>query len=163
MLHTVRAFILQLFDVETLEVLKMYKTERPINSAAISPIRVSLAFLFLGGGGKSVSAELECSSPPPLSPPIAEPHRRPQDHVLIGGGQDAMSVTTTSAKVGKFDAIFWHMVRRWHMHLCVMLSAMSMVAMLICRPPMCLRADLRREDWLGEGTLWSYQHAGLCP
>jgi len=60
-----------LFDVETLEVLKMYKTERPINSAAISPIR---------------------------------------DHVLIGGGQDAMSVTTTSAKVGKFDAIFWHMI-----------------------------------------------------
>jgi len=61
----------KLFDVESFEVLKTYKTERPINSAAISPLK---------------------------------------DHVVLGGGQDAMSVTTTSAKVGKFDAVFWHMV-----------------------------------------------------
>ena len=49
-----------------------YKTERPVNSATISPIR---------------------------------------DHVILGGGEDAMAVTQTKGKVGKFHAQFWHMVR----------------------------------------------------
>jgi len=31
-------------------------------------------------------------------------------HVLIGGGQDAMSVTTTSAGAGKFECRFFHMI-----------------------------------------------------
>ena len=48
-----------------------FKTERPVNSAAVSPIR---------------------------------------EHVVLGGGQDAMDVTTTSTKIGKFDARFFHMV-----------------------------------------------------
>jgi len=61
----------KLFDAETLECLKTYKTERPVNSAAISPI---------------------------------------MDHVVLGGGQEAMDVTTTSTRVGKFDARFYHMV-----------------------------------------------------
>ena len=50
---------------------KTYKTERPVNSAAISPIR---------------------------------------EHVILGGGQDAMDVTTTSTRIGKFDARFFHMI-----------------------------------------------------
>jgi translation initiation factor 3 subunit I len=33
-----------------------------------------------------------------------------KDHVLLGGGQDAMSVTTTSGKVGKFETRFFHLV-----------------------------------------------------
>lgn len=61
----------KLFDSESLEVLKTYKTERPVNSASISPIR---------------------------------------DHVVLGGGQEAMDVTTTSSRVGKFDARFFHLV-----------------------------------------------------
>ncbi|KAG8184438.1 hypothetical protein JTE90_026356 [Oedothorax gibbosus] len=61
----------KLFDTKTLELLKTYKTERPVNSAAISPIR---------------------------------------DHVVVGGGQEAMDVTTTSSRVGKFDARFFHLV-----------------------------------------------------
>ncbi|XP_014210548.1 eukaryotic translation initiation factor 3 subunit I [Copidosoma floridanum] len=32
------------------------------------------------------------------------------DHVVLGGGQDAMDVTTTSTKQGKFDARFFHLV-----------------------------------------------------
>uniref|UniRef100_T1IKC0 Eukaryotic translation initiation factor 3 subunit I n=1 Tax=Strigamia maritima TaxID=126957 RepID=T1IKC0_STRMM len=64
--HTAR-----LYDTESLEVMKVYKTERPVNSAAISPIR---------------------------------------DHVVLGGGQEAMDVTTTSARIGKFDARFYHLV-----------------------------------------------------
>jgi len=60
-----------LFDLDTLEHLHSYKTERPVNSAAISPV---------------------------------------YDHVVLGGGQEAMDVTMTSTKVGKFDARFFHTV-----------------------------------------------------
>lgn len=60
-----------LFDADNLMSLKTYKTERPVNSAAISPIL---------------------------------------DHVVLGGGQDAMDVTTTSTRVGKFDSRFFHLV-----------------------------------------------------
>jgi len=61
----------RLFDTESMQMLKEYKTERPVNSASVSPIR---------------------------------------DQVVLGGGQEAMEVTTTSAKVGKFDARFFHMI-----------------------------------------------------
>ncbi|XP_002167671.1 eukaryotic translation initiation factor 3 subunit I isoform X1 [Hydra vulgaris] len=61
----------KLFDTETMQLLKTYKTDRPVNSAAISPIR---------------------------------------DQVVLGGGQEAMEVTTTSTRIGKFDARFFHMI-----------------------------------------------------
>jgi len=61
----------KLFDSESLMCLKTYKTERPVNSASISPI---------------------------------------MDHVVLGGGQDAMEVTTTSTKSGKFDSRFFHLI-----------------------------------------------------
>lgn len=61
----------KLFDTENLMCLKTYKTERPVNSAAISPIL---------------------------------------DHVVMGGGQDAMEVTTTSSRAGKFDSRFFHLI-----------------------------------------------------
>lgn len=61
----------KLFDSDSLMCLKTYKTERPVNSASISPI---------------------------------------MDHVVLGGGQDAMEVTTTSTKAGKFDSRFFHLI-----------------------------------------------------
>ncbi|KAI1287557.1 Eukaryotic translation initiation factor 3 subunit I [Halotydeus destructor] len=61
----------QLIDTETLESMKTYKTGRPVNSAAISPIR---------------------------------------DHVALGGGQEAMNVTTTDARQGQFQARFYHLI-----------------------------------------------------
>jgi len=61
----------KLFDIQTLEVKRQYKTDRPVNSAAMSPLR---------------------------------------PHVVLGGGQEARDVTTTSARVGKFDARFYHTV-----------------------------------------------------
>lgn len=61
----------KLFDSESLVLLKTYKTERPVNSATISPIL---------------------------------------EHVVLGGGQDAMDVTTTSTRIGKFDSRFFHLV-----------------------------------------------------
>lgn len=61
----------KLFDMQQLEFMKTYKTERPVNSASISPIK---------------------------------------PHVVLGGGQDAMDVTTTSTKIGKFDARLYHLI-----------------------------------------------------
>lgn len=61
----------KLFDSDTLACLKTYKTERPVNSAAISPI---------------------------------------YEHVVLGGGQEAMDVTTTSTRSGKFDSRFFHLI-----------------------------------------------------
>ena len=55
----------------TLEVVRMYRTDRPVNGAVISPTH---------------------------------------PHVLLGGGQEAMNVTTTSASQGKFETRFFHMV-----------------------------------------------------
>jgi len=60
-----------LFDSDNLECLKTYRTERPVNSAHMSPL---------------------------------------YDHVVLGGGQEAMDVTTTSTRIGKFDARFFHLI-----------------------------------------------------
>lgn len=61
----------KLFDTDSFSVLKAFKTERNVNSAAISPIR---------------------------------------PHVILGGGQEASDVTTTSTRVGKFEVRFFHLV-----------------------------------------------------
>ncbi|CAH2222350.1 eukaryotic translation initiation factor 3 subunit I [Pelobates cultripes] len=59
----------KLFDTTTLEHQKSFRTEIPVNSAALSPI---------------------------------------YDQVVLGGGQEAMDVTTTSTRIGKFEARFFH-------------------------------------------------------
>lgn len=61
----------KLFDIESLRHLKTYTTERPVNSAAISPLK---------------------------------------DHVILGGGQEAIEVTQTTAQSGKFEARFFHLI-----------------------------------------------------
>jgi translation initiation factor 3 subunit I len=61
----------KLYDAKTLQLLKTFNSDRPLNAAAISPI---------------------------------------MNHVLVGGGQEAMNVTATSAKVGHFEADFFHSV-----------------------------------------------------
>lgn len=61
----------KLFDTYSMQHKKTFKTDRPVNSAAISPNK---------------------------------------PHVVLGGGQEAMDVTTTSTRIGKFDARFYHMV-----------------------------------------------------
>lgn len=62
----------KLHDTATLEVLKTYVADTPINSAAITP--------------------------------------EPTQYVILGGGQAAMDVTTTSARQGKFEARFYHKI-----------------------------------------------------
>jgi translation initiation factor 3 subunit I len=64
-------FTAKLYDVVSLEHLKTYPTERPVNDAVISPNK---------------------------------------EHILLGGGQEAMSVTTTSGRAGKFETRFFHLV-----------------------------------------------------
>lgn len=61
----------KLVDTQTLQTLKTYKSQVPVNSAAISPIF---------------------------------------DHVLIGGGQEAASVTTTANRAGHFEARFFNKI-----------------------------------------------------
>ncbi|CAG8489115.1 9359_t:CDS:2 [Paraglomus occultum] len=61
----------QLFESNTLNPLKKYVTDCPLNSASITPI---------------------------------------QDFIIVGGGQDAMQVTTTSMRQGKFECRFWHKI-----------------------------------------------------
>jgi len=61
----------QLYDTKEMKLLKTYKSDRPLNSASISP-------LF--------------------------------NHIIVGGGQDAMDVTVTSTKVGHFQVDFFHTV-----------------------------------------------------
>jgi len=62
------------------ELVKTYKTDRPLNDAAIYPL--------VGCQGET----------------------EPKYHVLLGGGQDAKDVTTTAASSGKFEAAIWHMI-----------------------------------------------------
>lgn len=61
----------KIFDAQTLKHLKTYTSDRPLNSAAMSP-------LF--------------------------------DQVIVGGGQDARDVTTTSSRAGRFEICFYHRV-----------------------------------------------------
>jgi translation initiation factor 3 subunit I len=61
----------KMIDPNNLEIIKEYRTARPVNGAVISPTH---------------------------------------PHVLVGGGQDAQSVTTTGASSGKFETRFFHMI-----------------------------------------------------
>jgi len=64
-------FTAKLWDARTLELLKTFQSDRPVNSAAVSPTH---------------------------------------PYVILGGGQEAMNVTTTSAKAGHFETDFYHIV-----------------------------------------------------
>jgi translation initiation factor 3 subunit I len=61
----------KLHDAVSLEHLKTYTTDRPVNAAVIHPTR---------------------------------------EHILLGGGQEAMSVTTTGSRSGKFETRLFHLV-----------------------------------------------------
>ena len=61
----------KIFDAVDLMPLKTYVTDRPVNSASISPLK---------------------------------------EHVILGGGQEAAQVTTTSVRAGKFEVRFYHKI-----------------------------------------------------
>ncbi|CAO3588267.1 unnamed protein product [Absidia cylindrospora] len=62
----------KIFDADTLEQKKVFSTDTPLNSAALTP--------------------------------------KFQEFVIVGGGQDAMNVTMTSARAGKFESRFYHKI-----------------------------------------------------
>lgn len=62
----------KIVETWSLEVLKTYSTDTPLNSAAIMP--------------------------------------KIHEFVVVGGGQEAMDVTRTSSRQGKFECRFWHKV-----------------------------------------------------
>ena len=61
----------KLFDTNTLQCIRTYKSDAPVNAAAISPLR---------------------------------------NHIILGGGQDAGSVTTTDSRMGKFETKWFNKV-----------------------------------------------------
>uniref|UniRef100_A0A0N4Z289 Eukaryotic translation initiation factor 3 subunit I n=1 Tax=Parastrongyloides trichosuri TaxID=131310 RepID=A0A0N4Z289_PARTI len=61
----------KVFHARTLQLLKTFKSGRPVNSAAISPTR---------------------------------------DHIILGGGEEAMNVTQTSTSSGQFEARIYHLI-----------------------------------------------------
>jgi translation initiation factor 3 subunit I len=75
--------------------MKVYATETPLNSACIAPLRPYVSALHLM---------------PQLGSPVLVIFGRlaHPSQVILGGGQDAMSVTTTSARSGKFESRFYH-------------------------------------------------------
>lgn len=77
---------------------KSYKTERPVNSAAISPLKPHVS-------GIPLTLRLDHF---PWAHLIFSPQSYPQ--VILGGGQEAMDVTTTSTRVGKFDARLFNLI-----------------------------------------------------
>jgi translation initiation factor 3 subunit I len=86
----------RIHDTKTLTVLKTFQTETPLNSAALAPnmpyVRGSVYFI------QGLLTRCVFSLP-------SSTHQ-----VLLGGGQEAMSVTTTSLRQGKFEARFWHRI-----------------------------------------------------
>lgn len=56
---------------------------------------------------KSLQVIKTYETPTPLNSAAIHPTR---PFVILGGGQDAMNVTTTSSRQGRFEARFWHKV-----------------------------------------------------
>jgi translation initiation factor 3 subunit I len=72
----------KLWDMVGRKLVKTYTTDRPLNSGVISP----------------------------LVPPGDQKGKKARFHDLLGGGQSAEQVTTTSAGEGKFQALIYHAV-----------------------------------------------------
>ena len=71
--------------------LKTYQTETPLNSAALAPNRPYVSDIL-------------------ASVMVIDLIIGKKSQVLLGGGQEAMAVTTTSLRQGKFETRFWHKV-----------------------------------------------------
>ncbi|GMI20183.1 hypothetical protein TeGR_g2312 [Tetraparma gracilis] len=54
-----------------------------------------------------ITSSADCTSKLPVNDAVISPDR---EHILLGGGQEAMSVTTTSGRAGKFETRFFHLV-----------------------------------------------------
>lgn len=89
-----RDFTAKLFDLKTMDVLRVIETDRPVNAIAISPIMHHVRACV--GGGAGTCRPLTGRPSPP--------------QVMLGGGQEAITVTTTAARAGKFEVRFFNTV-----------------------------------------------------
>uniref|UniRef100_A0A8C1XTM2 Serine-threonine kinase receptor-associated protein n=1 Tax=Cyprinus carpio TaxID=7962 RepID=A0A8C1XTM2_CYPCA len=55
-----------------------------------------------------ISASKDCTAKVCVENPVPSAISPIMDHVVMGGGQEAMEVTTTSTRIGKFEARFFH-------------------------------------------------------
>ncbi len=78
----------KLWEAVDWELVREYKSDRPLNDASISPI-------YRGPQGEGTTA-------------VGATMKR--EHVLLAGGQEARDVTTTSLHEGKFETLLFHMV-----------------------------------------------------
>jgi len=102
-----------IFDPETGE--KLY--ERKAHDKGIGPLTFSKDMTMFITGSRDNWAKLwdtrtleelkAFETSVPVNGAVISPIK---EHVMIGGGQDAMSVTTTSNKSGKFETRFFHMI-----------------------------------------------------
>ena len=95
----------KLWDMDQLEDKKTYKTERPVNSAAISPNKDHVV---LGGGQVKNCILYFFLVKISLSIVVIRWNFNDLSQSLCF--QEAMDVTTTSTKIGKFDARFFHLI-----------------------------------------------------
>jgi translation initiation factor 3 subunit I len=104
---------LRMWDVETgAEVLKVHDHKKSINSLKLS---ADGTMLITASGdhtaklydAKTLQLQKTYTSDRPLNSAAISSLK---EHVIVGGGQDAMNVTTTSSKVGHFEVDFYHTV-----------------------------------------------------
>lgn len=107
------AGFLRLHDIQTGKVLKEFQAHRQrINSMVWSKDKI---FLMTGSGDNTAklwdvedwSCVMTYSTDRNINAVGVSPIK---EHVFLGGGQDAKDVTTTSAKVGKFEIKLFHQV-----------------------------------------------------
>jgi len=107
--------VLRLWDVETGKVLKEATDAhkgKPIQHLELSPDKTHAITASLDKTAKifdSQNLELLKTyvADRPVNAAIISPIR---EHIILGGGQDAMAVTTTSSKAGKFDSKIYHKI-----------------------------------------------------
>ena len=105
--------IIRSWDVESGDVLKMSQDHsKQIQHLVMSDDGSHFISASLDKTAKVFDSEtLEClktyAADRPANAAIMSPIR---EHIVLGGGQDAMAVTTTSSKAGKFDSKIYHKI-----------------------------------------------------
>ena len=105
--------IIRSWDVESGDVLKMSQDHsKQIQHLVMSADGSHFISASLDKTAKVFDSEtLEClktcAADRPVNAAIMSPIR---EHIVLGGGQDAMAVTTTSSKAGKFDSKIYHKI-----------------------------------------------------
>lgn len=99
-------------DGELYENLQIHETGKPITDLQFAPDRSYFITCSKDKSAKLVSAaDLKVWKVYPTDTPLNTAAITPKkEYVILGGGQAAMDVTTTSSRQGKFEARFYHKI-----------------------------------------------------